>query len=165
MKTTLLLIAATVFTFEYCLGLSVQPGATVGVVGKGFISILTAKLAAINGYNAWVAIPPGEEEAVKTLIYENPDDDEKLPIKLISSMESEAIEASLSTSDAVILASDDSNTPLAESVVNFVLQPELCSQLKRIVFMSRNLNNQGYGFFVKASKMSSNGEVWAPGKY
>ena len=38
--------------------------ATVGIVGRGFISVLTAKLAATAGYNTWMLNPPGQEETV-----------------------------------------------------------------------------------------------------
>uniref|UniRef100_A0A7S2JSC8 NAD(P)-binding domain-containing protein n=1 Tax=Leptocylindrus danicus TaxID=163516 RepID=A0A7S2JSC8_9STRA len=140
--------------------LTVQPGSTVGVVGKGFISILTAKIAAINGYKSWLAIPAGDEEKVNSLIYETPGYDDELPITLVPSTDVDQLGSLLSSSDAMILASDDSNAPLAEGVINFVTQAETGSNLKRIVSMSRNLNNKDYGFFVKASKVSSNAEVW-----
>ena len=152
-----------------CSALTVPPGSssTVGVVGKGYISILTAKVAAMKGYNAWLAIPPGdgEKEKIESLIYENTESDEKLPIELISSIETDSIEERLAQSDAIVLASDDSNAPLATSALEFVLRSDGCPKLKRVVCMSRNLNNEGYGFFTKASKISSNGEVWAPGKF
>jgi hypothetical protein len=147
----------------------VQPGvsSTVGVVGKGYISILAAKVAAKKGYKAWLAIPPGdgEKEKVESLIYEDPSADDKLPLELISSLDTEAIAERLDQSDAVVLASDDSNAPLSSSALEFVLRLDGCSKLKRVVCMSRNLNKEGYGFFTKASKLSSNGEVWSPGKF
>ena len=158
MKLSTLVILSISTTTQ---SLTVQPGSTVGVIGKGFISILTAKIAAINGYNSWLAIPEGDEEKVKSLIYETPGYDDELPITFVSSTDANQLSSLLSSSDAMILASDDSNAPLSEGVINFVTQAETSSNLKRIVNMSRNLNNKDYGFFVKASKVSSNAEVWA----
>lgn len=153
-----------VISMTFVDGLGTVTSGTVGVLGKGYISLVTAKVAAKQGYKAWLAIPPGdeEEEKVRSLIYENPGYDDELPIELISSIDTQTIDDKLSESDAVILASDDSNAPLATGILEYVLRPEGCPNLKRVVCMSRNLNNKGYGFFVKASKLSANPEVWAP---
>ena len=51
----------------------------------------------------------------------------------------------------------DDETVMDEAVLKFLLKPE---NAKRVVGMSRNLNGKDMGFFVKASKISANRQVW-----
>ena len=52
---------------------SPSDGGTVGVVGRGFVSVLAAKLAAIEGYKTWMLMPNGQEETIKLLMNEEDD--------------------------------------------------------------------------------------------
>lgn len=139
----------------------VLPNDTVGVVGRGFISVLTAKVAAMAGYDTWILYPPGEEETFTSLL-QNQDGQMPTGLKLISSSDPDAVVEQLPNTNALIIAADD-DQPVDESIINFLLDTEKLSDsnnLKRVVAMSRNLNGKGMGFFVKASKISANAEVW-----
>ena len=52
---------------------SPSDGGTVGVVGRGFVSVLAAKLAAMEGYKTWMLMPNGQEETIKLLMNEEDD--------------------------------------------------------------------------------------------
>jgi hypothetical protein len=127
---------------------------TVGVVGKGFISILCAKLAAVAGYRSWLLVPPGQDETIAALI-----SDKSLPIELIQSTDSDLVDIKLSETDALMIAVDDDST-MDEEVIKYILNPDSSRNVKRVVAMSRNLNGSNMGFLVKASKLSANAEVW-----
>lgn len=128
--------------------------ATVGVVGRGFVSVLTAKLAAIAGYNVWMLNPPGQGETIVDLI-----DNDSLDLELIEVSDSDRVDSRLADTDAIIIAVDDDST-MDEAVIKYLLDPEKAKKMKRVVAMSRNLNGKDMGFFVKASKVSANREVW-----
>ena len=127
---------------------------TVGIVGRGFVSILTAKLAALAGYQTWVLLPTGQTDTVLSLIDQKPEN-----LDLIESADTDAIESRIESTDALIIAVDDDST-MDEAVINYFLNPESATRMKRVVAMSRNLNGEGMGFLVKASKLSANREVW-----
>jgi hypothetical protein len=127
---------------------------TVGVVGKGFISILCAKLAAVAGYKSWLLVPPGQEETITSLIC-----DESLNVELIQSTDSDVVDRKLSETDAFMIAVDDDST-MDEDVIKYILDPDSVRKVKRVVAMSRNLNGSDMGLLVKASKLTANAEVW-----
>lgn len=127
---------------------------TVGIVGRGFISVLSAKLSAIAGYKTWLLVPPGQREVILSLL-----DDDSLNLELVEATDSDRVDACITETDAVIIAVDDDST-MNEGVINYILNPETAKNVKRVVAMSRNLNGQDMGFFVKASKISANSEVW-----
>jgi len=54
----------------------------------------------------------------------------------------------------------DTDTVLNQGVIDFII-PSGSSNCKRIVAMTRKLIGKGVGFFVKASKLSANNEVWS----
>jgi len=127
---------------------------TVGIVGRGYISVVTAKLAALAGYNTWMLCPPGQEETIASLI-----GDDSLNLEFIDATDADRLSTRLSNTDAFIVAVDDDST-MDEGVLNYVLNRETSPNVKRVVAMSRNLNGKDMGFFVKASKISANKEVW-----
>eukprot|EP00559_Dactyliosolen_fragilissimus_P005598 CAMPEP_0184870426 /NCGR_PEP_ID=MMETSP0580-20130426/37403_1 /TAXON_ID=1118495 /ORGANISM="Dactyliosolen fragilissimus" /LENGTH=289 /DNA_ID=CAMNT_0027372475 /DNA_START=89 /DNA_END=958 /DNA_ORIENTATION=+ len=130
---------------------------TVGIVGRGFISVLVAKLAALAGYDTWMICPTGQEATILSLLNEECRTPSNL--ELIPSSDTESVQGRMADSSALLVAVDD-DTTMDESVINYLLDPETAKNMKRVVCMSRNLNNQGMGFLVKASKMSANNEVW-----
>jgi hypothetical protein len=127
---------------------------TVGIVGRGFISVLSAKLSAIAGYKTWLLVPPGQRDIIVSLI-----DDDSLNLELVEATDSDRVDSFVAETDAVIIAVDDDST-MNEGVIEYILNPATAKNLKRVVAMSRNLNGANMGFFVKASKISANGEVW-----
>lgn len=135
----------------------VPPSSAVGIVGRGFISVLTAKIAAVKGYNTWLLIPPGQRDTILGLVSE--DYEGIINLELIEATDSDAIDGKVESSDAIIFAVDDDGT-MDEMVINYILNPKKAQQVKRVVAMSRNLNGKDMGFFVKASKISANSEVW-----
>merc|ERR1740139_309240 len=130
---------------------------TVGVVGRGFISILVAKLAALSGYQTWIVCPPGDDEKVLSLI----DSSSSAPanLQIVSGSDTDLIDNKMRETDALIVAVDD-DTTMSVPVLKYLISPEVAVKLKRVVGMSRNLNGEGMGFFVKASKVSANKGVW-----
>jgi len=127
---------------------------TVGVVGRGFISVLSAKLAAKAGYKTWILAPPGQSDTMLSLI-----DDDSLNLEIVEATDSDRVASNIAETDAYIIAVDDDST-MDEAVINYILNPETSKKVKRVTAMSRNLNGADMGFFVKASKMSANAEVW-----
>lgn len=136
---------------------TVSPPSTIGIVGRGFISVLTAKLAALKGYNTWMLMPPGQRETILELLS---DDAQGIPnLELIEATDADRFNGSIESTNAIIIAVDD-DTTMDEMVLNYVLNPDTAKNVKRVVAMSRNLNGKDMGFFVKASKFSANAEVW-----
>jgi len=129
---------------------------SVGIIGRGYVSVLAAKLAAIQGYETWMLCPPGQEETIRELI--NNEGDIPSNLQLIESADP-IISDKINAVDAIIFAVDD-DTVMDESVIKYVLNPDMAKNLKRVVGMSRNLNGSGMNFAVKASKISANGQVW-----
>jgi hypothetical protein len=127
---------------------------TVGVVGRGFISVLSAKLAAKAGYKTWLLAPPGQRDIIISLL-----DDDSLNLEIVEATDSDRVGSNMAETDAYIIAVDDDST-MDEGVINYVLNPETSKNVKRVSVMSRNLNGANMGFFVKASKISANAEVW-----
>jgi len=139
----------------------------VGVVGAGYISTLTSKLAGISGYNTWMLHTPGEEDLVRKLIFPEDKDDEKTKevseklkdnLILFPATDTAQLVTNLQDTDGIIIATDNPDIPMDGSVVQYIV--ENAPKLKRIIFMSRNLNQKNMGFFVKASKVSANQNVW-----
>ena len=56
-----------------------SPDTLVGVVGRGFISVLTAKLAAKAGYKTWLLVPNGQLDVVNDLLGEDSEADNVPP--------------------------------------------------------------------------------------
>jgi len=139
----------------------------VGIVGTGYVSALTSKLAGLSGYSTWMLHAPGEEEKVRQLIFPEKDKDaEKKRMRkqlqdnliLVSASDTEQLVSNLEDTEAIIIATDNPDEPMDNNVIQYIVNN--APNLKRIVFMSRNLNSKNMGFFVKASKLSANSNVW-----
>ena len=133
---------------------------SVGIIGRGFIAVATAKIAATQGYDTFMLCPPGQEETIKELINDEGDMPENLV--LIEATDSDNFNAKIENADAIVIAVDDDSV-MDNSVIEYILDPNKAKNLKRVVAMSRNLNGSGINFAVKASKISANGEVWDMG--
>ena len=133
---------------------------SVGIIGRGFISVAAAKIAAIRGYETFMFCPPGQEETIKNLI--NDEGDIPSNLELIAATDSERLGEKIEEADAFVIAVDDDSV-MDTSVINYVLDPAKAKNLKRVVAMSRNLNGKGMNFAVKASKISANSQVWDMG--
>ena len=81
-------------------------------------------------------------------------------LELVPASDTDRVEELLSTTDAILMATDDVDSCINESIINYILDNEKCNQLKRVVTMSRNLNGGGMGMFVSASKAAANAQVW-----
>ncbi len=137
--------------------LTPSPSTTVGIIGRGFISVVAAKLAALRGYETFMFVPPGQEPTILDLISDQGDVPSNL--SLIASTDTENLGLNIEKADAFIIAVDDDSV-MDTSVINFVLDPNNAKQVQRVVAMSRNLNGKGMNFAVKASKISANSQVW-----
>ena len=138
---------------------SAEGGASVTVIGRGYISLLAAKLAALRGYSTNFICPPGEEETVKSLLGEDPATSIPPNMQLVPAADTDALEKAASEMDAMLIAVDDTSV-LDVGVVNYLLNADLAKKCKRVVAMSRNLNGKGMGFLATASKATANREVW-----
>jgi hypothetical protein len=139
----------------------------VGIVGRGYVPTLCAKLCALDGYKTWIVTPDEEIERIESLIYSDSQPEMNAQVKanlsLISASDTDALESLSTTTNAFMLAVD-TDAVLTDDVIDFLLPnggEDSDGNLKRIVGLSRNLNGKGLGFFVKASKLSANNEVWA----
>lgn len=147
---------------QHALRMAIVPpsdDSTVGVLGRGYVSVLLAKLSALKGYKTWMICPSGQEDIIQELIgnHESP-----CNVEMIPTTDTDTVRERIGTTDALMISVDD-DAPIDNSVVDFVLDPEIARKLKRVVVLSRNLNGKDMGFFVKASKMSANAEVWDNG--
>ena len=134
----------------------------VGVVGRGFVACLAAKLSALRGYETWMLCPRGQEDTIRSIIC---DDSTDLPtnLHLMESADSEGVRAKMAGMGALIVAVDDQSC-MNGDVIDYVLDPDIVKDgVRRVVGMSRNLNGSGMGFFVSAAKRTANPEVWDMG--
>lgn len=137
---------------------------TVGIVGRGFISVLVAKLAALAGYNTWMLYPPNELETIHSLIQINEDDPLPPNLEFLSILDGDVVQERMRDTEALVFAVDGPDNGVIDlDVIKFLLNEDTASSLKRVVMMSRNLNGKGMGFLVKAAKTTANNEVWAGG--
>jgi len=135
----------------------------VGVVGRGYLPTLCAKLSALEGYETWMVTPDEEKERIESLIFSDSQPEMTALIRsrltLVSAGDTGQLERLSAVTNAFLLAVD-TDTVLNQDVIDFII-PSGSSNCKRIVAMTRNLNGKGMGFFVKASKLSANNEVWS----
>merc|ERR1719296_145031 len=139
----------------------------IGVVGTGYISALTSKLSGLSGYNTWSLCTPGEEDIVRKLIFPAEEDSDEMKemskelndnLILFPATDTEKLLLNLQDTEGIIIATDNPDEPMDGNVVQYIV--ENAPNLKRIILMSRNLNLKDNGFFVKASKVSANSNVW-----
>lgn len=141
--------------------LSEPSTSTVGIVGRGYISVLTAKLAARAGYQTWMLYPPTELDTIKSCMEEDYTD---LPsnLEFLAITDGDVVLDKLKDTDALILAVDEpENGVLDPAVIEFIINEETAQKLKRVAIMSRNLNGEGMGFLASVSKKTANNQVWA----
>eukprot|EP00550_Attheya_septentrionalis_P007197 CAMPEP_0198285382 /NCGR_PEP_ID=MMETSP1449-20131203/4691_1 /TAXON_ID=420275 /ORGANISM="Attheya septentrionalis, Strain CCMP2084" /LENGTH=360 /DNA_ID=CAMNT_0043982789 /DNA_START=15 /DNA_END=1097 /DNA_ORIENTATION=- len=136
----------------------VSPGDMVAVVGRGFTSVLAAKVAARRGYNTWMVYPPKEEEVIRRLLGDKIMSDNQ-DLELVSALEDpDLLQDRLSRTSAILIVVDGTDGVIMDpSTIDFLISSE---SLKRVVVMSRHLNGKDMGFFAKASKKTANPEVW-----
>uniref|UniRef100_A0A7S2N442 NAD(P)-binding domain-containing protein n=1 Tax=Helicotheca tamesis TaxID=374047 RepID=A0A7S2N442_9STRA len=142
----------------------VSPSAdnTVGIVGRGYVATLAAKLASTRGYDTWMLCPAGQEPTITQLIDTNTEDGTELPsnLRLVNAADEDVMESCLSKTSALIVSIDDIEGLISEDALRYLCNPTSSPNLKRVVGMSRNLNGQGMGFLVSASRRTANAEVW-----
>eukprot|EP00617_Octactis_speculum_P005439 CAMPEP_0185776812 /NCGR_PEP_ID=MMETSP1174-20130828/87149_1 /TAXON_ID=35687 /ORGANISM="Dictyocha speculum, Strain CCMP1381" /LENGTH=356 /DNA_ID=CAMNT_0028464945 /DNA_START=26 /DNA_END=1093 /DNA_ORIENTATION=- len=165
---------------------AVAPGGKVVVVGSGPILALTAKRAALAGYETNVVVGTSAKMYQDLIFgyikqYKNKNlklggmvpMDEKVKenlkfIESISGDDEEAFDALISSCDAVLIAID-SDAAMSDALLDLIIPTpamggkDACSA-KRIIAMSRNLNGKGLGPFAIAAKIASNPDVWAGGE-
>lgn len=142
---------------------TVQPTSTstIGTVGSGYLPILLAKLAAHRSHGkSWIICPSADVDLMQQLTSLDGYDKTLSNLELVPASNTDRVEELLSTTDAIFVASDDVDTVIDPSILNYLLDPNKCTQLKRICAMSRNLNGSGMGMFVTASKKAANAQVW-----
>lgn len=81
-------------------------------------------------------------------------------LEIVPSYDTDRVDQLLSKTDAFLIATDDVDSVLDPSIINYLLDPTKTKEMKRIVAMSRNLNGNGMGMFVTASKKTANAQVW-----
>ena len=145
------------------LGATVQPSetSTIGTVGSGYLPVLAAKLAAHRGHGkSWIICPNADMDTMKQLSAMD-GFGEMLPnLELVPASDTDRVEELLATTDAMLVATDDVDSVVDPSILNYLINPEYCKQMKRVVAMSRNLNGSGMGMFVTASRKAANSQVW-----
>ena len=138
------------------------PGAKVAVVGGGAVQILSARLAALRGFETTIALPETEMATAKRLMFDDAHPEGSLPLKCLSitgeSASSEDIEACVAGMEGLIIAFDNEGAFMPPSALKIFTDG---SNLKHISLMSRTLNGGGMGFFPNAAKMAANAEIWA----
>uniref|UniRef100_A0A6V2A3Q4 NAD(P)-binding domain-containing protein n=1 Tax=Ditylum brightwellii TaxID=49249 RepID=A0A6V2A3Q4_9STRA len=138
---------------------------TVGIVGRGYVATLAAKLAALRGYDTWMLCPQGQEPTITQLMDTTTPDGTQLPpnLQLVTAADEEKIASCLAKTSAIICSVDDIEGLFNEGALKYVCNPTSSPNLKRVVGMSRNLNGKGMGFLVAASRRAANSEVWDNG--
>lgn len=151
----------------------VLPGSKCLVLGAGNVHLLTAKQAAIAGYDTYIFSAQDPEESLKLLYGDNVACPQgSIPLTIMDVRNTEDCEAVLASIEAVIIASD-SDVPVREKTVDTAVpeDEEWTTNVKKIVFMSRNGGSgrpgsgQELGFLSQSAKGFSNPEVWAGGEY
>jgi len=139
-------------------------GSVVGTIGRGYLPILIAKLAAHSGYSkSWIICPATEVDLMRQLAAEDGFGTLHPNLELVPASDNDRVEELMGKTQALMVASDDADAAggvVDPSIMNYLLDPSLASEMKRVVALSRNLNGDGMGFFVSASKKAANAQVW-----
>ena len=138
---------------------------TVGILGRGYVAWLTAKMAAQRGYETWMICFQGQEDVIKQLVTNDGDETEPPDnLNIVKAADSDLVDEYLSKTNAIILAADDVDDVLNDELIEYICNasklPTADGSFKRIVGMSRNLNGKGMGFFVSAARRAANSQVW-----
>lgn len=81
-------------------------------------------------------------------------------LELVPASDTDRVEELLAETDAMLIATDDVDSVVDPSIIDYLLDPEKVPKMKRVVAMSRNLNGAGMGMFVSASRRAANAQVW-----
>lgn len=140
----------------------VSPPQNVLVAGAGAIQALTARLAALSGYEVTIAVPESAIATAKSLCFDDKFHQEgSIPLKIMcisgDAADSDAIDKVVAETDALIVAFDNDSLYMPEPALNVLSGG---SNLKHISVMSRYLNGAGMGFFATAAKTAANQEIW-----
>ncbi|KAL9187186.1 LOW QUALITY PROTEIN: hypothetical protein ACHAXT_010906 [Thalassiosira profunda] len=129
---------------------------TVGTVGSGYLPVLAAKLAAHRGHGAsWIICPAADIEIMQQLTETGSPN-----LELVPASDTDRVEELLRETDALMVATDDVDSVVAPSVLEYLLDPSKAPHLQRVVAMSRNLNGSGMGMLATASRKAANAQVW-----
>lgn len=150
---------------------AVLPGTKCLVLGAGNIHLLTAKQAAIAGYDTYIFSAQDPEESLKLLYADGvacPRD--SIPLTIMDVRNRKDCEDILASIEAVVVASD-SDVPVRGKIIDTAVpeDEEWTTKVKKIVLMSRNGGSgrpgsgQELGFLASSAKGFSNPEVWAGG--
>mmetsp|Transcript_27740 Transcript_27740/g.55412 ORF Transcript_27740/g.55412 Transcript_27740/m.55412 type:complete len:267 (+) Transcript_27740:86-886(+) len=151
--TSLLMVTPSVFL--------PGPETVIGTVGRGYISILIAKLAAHRSHGkSWIICPSAEIELMRQLAAVDSFGTQLENLELVPASDTNRIEALLGETQALMLGVDDVDSVVDSSIVEYLLDPAKVGKIRRVVAMSRNLNGSGMGVFVSASKRAANAQVW-----
>ena len=144
--------------------LLVSPPAKVLVCGGGAIQALTARIAAIKGYDTTLCCTSNSLVESKKLCFDDKFHPEgSLPLKLLcvsgpDAAEESEIDECVSAAEGLIIAFDSDRQYIPDKALSVLASGD---KLKHISVMSRYLNGAGMGFFATAAKAAANQEVWA----
>eukprot|EP00584_Thalassiosira_punctigera_P022482 CAMPEP_0172565000 /NCGR_PEP_ID=MMETSP1067-20121228/106548_1 /TAXON_ID=265564 ORGANISM="Thalassiosira punctigera, Strain Tpunct2005C2" /NCGR_SAMPLE_ID=MMETSP1067 /ASSEMBLY_ACC=CAM_ASM_000444 /LENGTH=361 /DNA_ID=CAMNT_0013355803 /DNA_START=26 /DNA_END=1111 /DNA_ORIENTATION=- len=144
-------------------GTTVPPteSSTVGTVGNGYLPVLLAKLAAHRRHGkSWIICPNADVDKMRQLSAMDGFGEALPNLELVPASETDRVEELLKETDALLIGTDDVDSVIDPSILNYLLDPEKCGAMKRVVAMSRNLNGAGMGMFVSASRRAANAQVW-----
>lgn len=137
------------------------PETVIGTVGRGYICILIAKLAAHRSHGkSWIICPSSEIDVMRQLAAVDSYGTQPENLELVPASDTDRIEALLGETQALMLGVDDVDSVVDSSIVEYLLDPAKVGKIRRVVAMSRNLNGSGMGVFVSASKRAANAQVW-----
>eukprot|EP00579_Thalassiosira_antarctica_P010969 CAMPEP_0201920694 /NCGR_PEP_ID=MMETSP0903-20130614/9236_1 /ASSEMBLY_ACC=CAM_ASM_000552 /TAXON_ID=420261 /ORGANISM="Thalassiosira antarctica, Strain CCMP982" /LENGTH=294 /DNA_ID=CAMNT_0048457495 /DNA_START=64 /DNA_END=944 /DNA_ORIENTATION=+ len=155
-------ILKSIRTPTHLFGTTIQPteSSTIGTVGMGYLPILLAKLAAHRGHGkSWIICPTADVDKMRQLSADA--SGESLPnLELVPASDTDRVEELLGETDALLIATDDVDSVVDPSILNYLLDPTKSPKMKRVVAMSRNLNGSGMGILVSASRKAANAQVW-----
>ena len=136
---------------------SLPAGAKVLVSGGGPLMLLTAKIAALRGFDVTAAVTPGDLELGPRLV------EESAGVKYIQitgeGADGAAIDAKINEAQGLLLAID-SEASVPDSVIRVFVNPEAAPNLAHVGVMSRYLNGKGMGFIASTAKAAGNVDVW-----
>lgn len=142
---------------------SIQPNefSTIGTVGSGYLPILLAKLAAHRQHGkSWIICPSADLDTMRQLSDMDGFGESLSNLELVPASDTDRVEELLGETDALLIATDDVDSVVDPSIIDYLLDPEKATKMKRVVAMSRNLNGAGMGMFVTASRKAANAQVW-----
>eukprot|EP00585_Thalassiosira_rotula_P013003 CAMPEP_0196130810 /NCGR_PEP_ID=MMETSP0910-20130528/1059_1 /TAXON_ID=49265 /ORGANISM="Thalassiosira rotula, Strain GSO102" /LENGTH=366 /DNA_ID=CAMNT_0041390187 /DNA_START=151 /DNA_END=1251 /DNA_ORIENTATION=- len=142
---------------------TVQPSesSTIGTVGSGYLPILLSKLAAHRQHGkSWIICPTADMDKMAQLSSIDGFGTPQPNLELVPASDTDRVEELLAETDALMIGTDDVESVVDPSILNYLMDPEKVKNLKRVVAMSRNLNGSGMGMFVSASRKAANAQVW-----